>query len=469
LNKDQLLEIGIQKRDGQINLTWQQIADTYGEGKYKNGELLRSWVKNQVLRGDKKNLSSPSSASSNKVKQENNKNTIEYKETIEIHKDGTQSSNKLVRMSLEDTKNPEFLLRAHGYDPESWVLVSARSNIWNAFSKATGVLQLYASKISVKPSVENELIELQKQKIKVQDQRREFNELIKKQARFEHLKEEINKSILELSKSKPLTFEKQYFNKHNNVRANVLWSDWHYGSDFKNSLNTYNSDVFKNRIQKLMNETILYGTKHDVETLTVGALGDFLSGAIHVSSRVQASENVIQQIQVVAETMAECLVELSKHFRLIRFINIMGNHARLIPDKTQSLLNENLEKLIPWYLNSRLKDFKNIDIYEDTDGYFVDETFNPQHVYLHGDLDHVSSTVKNISQVLGITPSYVFGGHIHHQTLKEFGRTKVITSSSLMGVDDYAISKRFYAEPAQLMHIFHEDGRVKYQIPIYLE
>jgi hypothetical protein len=73
------------------------------------------------------------------------------KTTVEINKDGWHTSSKLIRMKDEDTKNPEFLLKAHGYDPGAWELISARSNIWNAYSKQDGIMELYASKIVVKP------------------------------------------------------------------------------------------------------------------------------------------------------------------------------------------------------------------------------------------------------------------------------------------------------------------------------
>ncbi|ALS22294.1 hypothetical protein [Paenibacillus naphthalenovorans] len=315
--------------------------------------------------------------------------------------------------------------------------------------------------------IEEKTIAFQKEKFKFQDQKREFTNLIRQQARFEHLKEEIHKSIIDISKQKPLTFI-QPPTTLSNVRANVLWSDWHVGADFSNSLNRYNIDVFKQRLQILVSEIISEGKKNNVDTLTIGALGDFISGAIHVSTRVQSSEDVIKQIQIVSEYMAESIAEISKHFRFVRFINIIGNHARLISDKTQSIFTENLENLIPWYLETRLKDFKNVDIYKDTDGYFIDETFEQSHVYVHGDLDHVSSVAKSLPQILGIVPRYVFCGHIHHDTVKEYGRTKVISNGSLMGIDDYALSKRFYAEPMQKMHIFDDNDRIKYTVDIYL-
>lgn len=316
--------------------------------------------------------------------------------------------------------------------------------------------------------VQDATLTMQKEKFRMQDQKRELTNVVRQQARFEHLKDEIRKSILELSISKPLQFIESSPTL-SNVRANVLWSDWHYAADFSNSLNRYSPSIFRDRLQKLVSKTIYYGKQHKVDTLTIGALGDFISGAIHVSTRVQSSEDVIRQIQVVSEAIAESLVELSKNFRQVRFINIIGNHARLVSNKTESVFKENLENLIPWYLESRLNGIKNVDIYRDEDGYFVDESFYPCHVYVHGDLDHVSSVAKSLPQMIGVVPRYIFCGHIHHDTVKEAGRTKVISNGSMVGIDDYAISKRFFAEPMQKMHIFNDKDKIEYYIPIELD
>lgn len=84
----------------------------------------------------------------NKVQQEK---PTGYKETTEILHDGTHKSDKLLKMSAEQSKDVNYLLNAHGFDTEQWELVSARNNIWNAYSKQDGVQTLYSSKITVKP------------------------------------------------------------------------------------------------------------------------------------------------------------------------------------------------------------------------------------------------------------------------------------------------------------------------------
>lgn len=76
---------------------------------------------------------------------------VNYKETVEISADGSHKSDKLLRMTAKDSKSPEFLLRAHGYDPNEWELMNAKNNIWNSYSKQDGLMTLYSSRISAKP------------------------------------------------------------------------------------------------------------------------------------------------------------------------------------------------------------------------------------------------------------------------------------------------------------------------------
>jgi hypothetical protein len=85
------------------------------------------------------------------LKQFDDKDAEAHKSTIEINKDGSQTSDVLLKMSAEQAKDTNFLLEAHGYSIDDWELLSARNNIWNVYSKQDGVQVLYSSKIVVKP------------------------------------------------------------------------------------------------------------------------------------------------------------------------------------------------------------------------------------------------------------------------------------------------------------------------------
>lgn len=71
----------------------------------------------------------------------------------EIKSDGTQTHQIKVRMTEEQSKDPDYVLQAHGYSPDSWELIQATNNIWEQNNREDGLIQLYQSKIVVRPRV----------------------------------------------------------------------------------------------------------------------------------------------------------------------------------------------------------------------------------------------------------------------------------------------------------------------------
>ena len=76
---------------------------------------------------------------------------------IVLNKDGSQSSSTTLQMTSEQAKDPDFVLRAHGFEPSEWDIVSARNNFWQQNSQENGLIDLYQSKITVKPRLDDEL------------------------------------------------------------------------------------------------------------------------------------------------------------------------------------------------------------------------------------------------------------------------------------------------------------------------
>lgn len=76
---------------------------------------------------------------------------------IVLNKDGSQSSSTTLQMTSEQAKDPDFVLRAHGFDPTEWDIISARNNFWQQNSQDNGLIDLYQSKITVKPKSDDEL------------------------------------------------------------------------------------------------------------------------------------------------------------------------------------------------------------------------------------------------------------------------------------------------------------------------
>ena len=144
--RKRLFDIGMKFRGGAfLGETWKSLNEKYNRP-FTSGEAWRSFVRRELKKQNKIVPPPPFSP--------------ERKSTIELNKDGTQTSTRLIEMAEEDAKDVNFLLRAHGYDSRVWNLVSARNNIWQVYSKADKIQTLYSSRIVVKPRVEISLEEI---------------------------------------------------------------------------------------------------------------------------------------------------------------------------------------------------------------------------------------------------------------------------------------------------------------------
>lgn len=77
---------------------------------------------------------------------------------IVINKDGSRTSTTTIEnMNREKAKDIDFVLRAHGFAPEDWDIVSAKSNFWQQNSIEKGLIDLCQSKITVKPRKDNSI------------------------------------------------------------------------------------------------------------------------------------------------------------------------------------------------------------------------------------------------------------------------------------------------------------------------
>lgn len=74
-----------------------------------------------------------------------------YKEEVEILGNGNIKSDKLVELSLEQAKDPQYLLEAHGFDHREFEITNAKSSQWNHSNKEQGTMVQYSSQITVRP------------------------------------------------------------------------------------------------------------------------------------------------------------------------------------------------------------------------------------------------------------------------------------------------------------------------------
>jgi predicted phosphodiesterase len=305
--------------------------------------------------------------------------------------------------------------------------------------------------------------ELYKERVKLQELRVEYNKQIKEEAKWETLKQIIENAINNNKLNKLDTNNTNYINSNKDML--VCLSDIHYGMDIENYWNKYSPDICKTRIETYLSKILQIQENNKCENCYIFLGGDLINGQIHFSVAFENRETTIKQIQGVCELLSLLISELSKKFNKIIILGNPGNHSRLNPDKRQSIKDDKLDILIPWYLNSRLSQIKNVNFIDN----YVDNTIgvfdirDKTYYSTHGDNDdNNKSMVSNMTLMLKKKPYAILKGHNHINEILNIQGVKIIQCGSFCGMNNYCIENRLYGEPEQLVCICSEIGIENY-------
>ena len=307
--------------------------------------------------------------------------------------------------------------------------------------------------------------EIYKAKKQLSDQRREYNKMLASDARAEHLTEK----LIEAANIVPLKDYSNVFTFKNSAsteEAVLCLSDWHYGQVSSNIWNQYNTDICLQRVSKLFDKVSAALREHEVSTLHISLLGDFVNGAIHTGCRVASEESTCEQLMHVSEIIANFVNSISVYVDKVNIYSTYGNHARTIQNKDDSIHSDNMERVIPWWLKQRLKDNVKVNVIDSE--YYEFIYFNVcgyNVVCTHGDLDKFKDMGIVINSLFtrkyGKSIDYTFSGDKHHlEAFEQFGIESTLVGS-LCGTDEYANNRRLYSNPMQTLCIFTpDDGKL---------
>lgn len=299
-------------------------------------------------------------------------------------------------------------------------------------------------------------IELQKERIKISDERVQTNAYIRQLAREETIKEIASKCAQEMNSKKLLEAPKELYISGKNA-AILQLSDIHYGLVVDNYWNKYNPDIAKNKISQLRDKVIQYCEFNDVSDLYITELGDAIAGRIHETIKYQSRFDVITQIMQISEIIAEMITDLSKHFK-IHYYCCLDNHSRLEPNKKAALDLESLARIIPWYLKERVGAF--IEINDNKYGEDI-ITFKCKGFNIagcHGDKDSPIKVVDNLSMMTRENFDMVLTAHLHHFSADEKNQILVISNPSILSTDDYSKDLRLSSKSAQNLIIVSDEN-----------
>lgn len=308
------------------------------------------------------------------------------------------------------------------------------------------------------------LREIEKAKIKLRDERTDYQKSLREDARRESfieliervMKEEINAFDY---KASPV------INSDDDMV--VCLSDLHAGIEIDNWWNVYNTQILKNRLHKYLNEIHKIQKTHQCKICHVVLGGDAISGAIHENLRLQNNENVIEQLKIVITYIGEFIYILQEWFESINIYSVSGNHSRLNPNKEYHLKGEELEEMIPFCLKIQFAQNDKVSVC-DYMACKIDSTIsafktrgNKLFYVVHGDHDTPSNVVKNLTLMSGTKPDGIIMGHRHNNALSTEHGVKIIQCGSVVGTDDYCVDKRISGEPEQCVFITNEHRTVQ--------
>lgn len=302
--------------------------------------------------------------------------------------------------------------------------------------------------------------ELYKEQVKFYDQRRELNDVLRKQSREDKLYTLISDSIKN-SNLEPFSYYKNDILPTDND-ALVFLTDTHYGLSCDNFWNRYNPQIFVQYLKKYLDDIINIKNTHNSENCYLFLGGDLISGLIHNLVRIENTENVVEQVQHISEYLSNFVNELSKEFNNVYVHSVVGNHSRLMQNKKEDIKDEKLDLIISWYMKSRLSNLLNVYIIDnEIDNTIASINIRGKLYYgVHGDLDSPTKVVNSLTQMLDEKPYGVLMAHRHHFSVDTEHNVKVISSGSFVSVDEYCITKRISGKPSQTVCICNKNGLI---------
>lgn len=309
--------------------------------------------------------------------------------------------------------------------------------------------------------IDEKTLELKRKRQQLSDERTYTNKKIRALSRIEDFMNLLRDELTLVADEKPLIVEKKKDMKEISDDTGILLlSDIHYGIDSDSSLNVYNPDVAKTRMNYLVDKVIENCNRHNIKELYVVDLGDTISGHIHNNLRLENRMGVAHQIVGVAELISTALHKLAQNIPSVQFGMVEGNHDRILPAKDDNLNKDSFSVLVNNLIKERTKDIKNLTFYENNcDTYLQLKIHGKVCTFVHGDKDKPKSAVSGINAITGSISDYIFMGHFHSANEFTENQSEVIVNGTFAGVDEYAINIRKNSPPVQKFIVMNDAGR----------
>lgn len=294
--------------------------------------------------------------------------------------------------------------------------------------------------------------ELYKVKTQVRDERNELNRKLREQARAGTLLDMV-KDVMR-AECKPFEYLPSPV-VVGNTDMIVQLTDLHGGLKADNFLNKFNEEILNVRIKKYLDEILMIQDIHKCQRCHLVLGGDLINGLIHTVLRIESSMNVIEQVKAVSILVGNFVRRLKLLFSEVHVYSVSGNHSRLSPKKDDQLDGEELDSLVPFYVDLMFAGDDSVTVHENKMGNGIASLSPKGHLWyvVHGDKDTVDSVVGRLTILTGVKPRGILMGHRHENAVVTKHSVKVCQGGCVGGTDTYALDHRLTGTPEQLVII----------------
>lgn len=299
----------------------------------------------------------------------------------------------------------------------------------------------------------------EKEKIKLRDQKNDLNSIRRDIARIDSLIECSKESIEKLNESKPLMGDIVIESSNKDTVGICMISDIHIGVEVDNILGKYNPNICKLKMKYFINKVIEYGIMNNISELYVLGLGDYITGIIHTTNRLESRLLITEQVTVVSELLSESINELSKHF-ICKVGLIQGNHDEIrIKSKDDTLIKETFTTFINEFVKIRLENNDNVEFLYNDDDDIEHIRFNIKGFNFfasHGNRDRDKSLDRTI-EMFDDNIDFILRGHYHSASTFFKNNTTIVTNGSF-SCENYSKNARLYSQSIQKLLIIDNYG-----------
>ena len=315
--------------------------------------------------------------------------------------------------------------------------------------------------------------EIRREKQKLFDERTALNKILREQGRKESMFDIVARAIDEYTHTR---FD-YYPTKIEDSDCDLVihLTDIHCGVDIQSEFNTFNFEILKQRLKKYLDEINEIRLTYKAQNAYVILGGDMIQGLIHTNARIEAKENIVNQIMQVSDLVGDFVFELSKMFQYVEVHTTAGNHSRVTENKEESTRGENFDLLVPYACKKELQNIANVRFMDNVLECDIATLKVRGHMIYatHGDKDTAKNVVYHMTTFARKAklplPDICYLGHRHTNGLTTVDDVKVVESGCVDGMDSFAIDKRLVGTAEQTVTVITENKRIKALCDVQIE